>query len=128
MVPVCAADHPLANAAPPIDHHTLEQQVQLVLTDRTPVSAHLRGGIVSLRIWRFADLATRLEYLLAGFGWCNMPLHLVEDHIRDGRLKQLVLKDRANIALPMHVAYERGRPPGRAGRWFVEDMRKRLRA
>ena len=126
LIPVVASSHPLADEAPPIERHTLEQQVQLVLTDRTPMSQNLRGGILSLRIWRFADLGTRLEFLLAGFGWCNMPRHLVADHIRAGRLKELVLKERSNLALPMHVVYDRGRPPGKAGRWFIEELRKRL--
>lgn len=126
MIPVAGTSHPLAHETSPIERHTLENYIQLVLTDRTPLSQNLRGGIVSLKIWRFADLGTRLEFLLAGFGWCNMPRHLVEDHIRAGRLKELALRDRANIALPMHIVYERGRPPGRAGRWFIEQLRRRL--
>ena len=127
MVPVVASDHPLARETPPLERHTLEKYVQLVLTDRTPLSQNLRGGIVSLHIWRFADLGTRLEYLLAGFGWCNMPKHLVAEYIRAGRLKQLALKDGAYIELPLHVVYDRARPPGRAGRWFIDQLRARLR-
>lgn len=126
MVPVVAATHALAKEPEPIERHTLEQHVQLVLTDRTPLSQNLRGGIMSLRIWRFADLSTRLEFLLAGFGWCNMPRHLVAAHIAAGRLKELALKDRINLSLPMHVVYERGRPPGKAGRWFVARLRERV--
>jgi DNA-binding transcriptional LysR family regulator len=126
LIPVVASAHPLADEASPIERHTLEHHVQLVLTDRTPMSQNLRGGIVSLRIWRFADLGTRLEFLLAGFGWCNMPRHLVADHIRAGRLKELVLKERSNLALPMHVVHDRSRSPGKAGRWFIEELRKRL--
>lgn len=128
LVPVVASDHPLAREASPLERHTLEKYVQLVLTDRTPLSQNLRGGIVSLHIWRFADLGTRLEFLLAGFGWCNMPAHLVADHIRAGRLTQLTMKDRANLTLPLHVVYDRTRPPGRAGRWFIERLRARLAA
>ena len=126
LIPVVASSHPLANEAAPIERHTLEQHVKLVLTDRTPMSQSLRGGIVSLHIWRFADLSTRLEFLLAGFGWCNMPRHLVSEHVRTGRLKELVLKERSNRALPMHVVYDRTRLPGKAGRWFIEELRKRL--
>ena len=78
-----AADHPLAAGAGPLGREALEPYVQLVLTDRTDAHAqHCSGGVVASRIWRFADLSTRLEFLLAGFGWCNMPLHMVEDHIR----------------------------------------------
>jgi DNA-binding transcriptional LysR family regulator len=126
LIPVVATSHPLASEKSPIERHALEKQVQLVLTDRTPMSQNLRGGIVSLHTWRFADLGTRLEFLLAGFGWCNMPRHLVTEYIQAGRLNELVLKERSNLTLPMHVVYDRGRPPGKAGRWFIDDLRKRL--
>jgi DNA-binding transcriptional LysR family regulator len=91
-------------------------------------TAGFSGGIVSTRIWRFADLSTRLDYLLAGFGWCNMPLHLVESHIAAGRLKQLDLKGDGGTlpSFPQHVVHEPGRRPRRAGRWLIEDLRRRL--
>src|SRR5690606_2980351 len=96
-----------------------------VLTDRTPVSNGLTGGIVSFRTWRFADLATRLEFLLAGFGWCNMPLHLVRDHIDSGALKALDITEPTLTGLDIHVIHERGRGPGKAGRGLIEDLRQR---
>jgi DNA-binding transcriptional LysR family regulator len=71
VVPVVSVDHPLAREPEPIARETLEPHVQLVLTDRTPLTQNLRGGIVSHHIWRFADLSTRLEFLLAGFGWAT---------------------------------------------------------
>ncbi|MBY0508583.1 MAG: LysR family transcriptional regulator [Rhodospirillaceae bacterium] len=126
MVPVAAMSHPLARMKAPIPREALEEQVQLVLTDRTQITAGFSGGVISRRIWRFADLATRLEYLLAGFGWCNMPLHMVEAHINAKRLKRLHLKDTDSWTLPIHVIHARNRPPGRAGRWLLEDLRKRL--
>src|SRR3954469_22347041 len=55
MVPVVAADHPLAAAAEPIGRDVLDGEIQLVLTDRSPLSQNQRGGIYSSRIWRFAD-------------------------------------------------------------------------
>lgn len=127
MVPVAAADHPLAAIKKPITRAMLEEQVQLVLTDRTQITAGFSGGVISRRIWRFADLATRLEYLLAGFGWCNMPLHMVEDHITAKRLKRLRLQDNDSWTLPVHVIYQRNHPPGRAGHWLMEDLRLRLK-
>lgn len=126
MVPVVAADHPLARLAGPVDRADLEKEVQLVLTDRTPVSNGLTGGIVSFRTWRFADLGTRLEFLLAGFGWCNMPFHLVREHVEGGRLKVLDIAEPTVAGLDIHVVHERGRAPGKAGRWLIEDLRKRV--
>ena len=39
----------------PLARETLEQQVQLVVTDRSPLTQNLKGGIYSARVWRFAD-------------------------------------------------------------------------
>jgi DNA-binding transcriptional LysR family regulator len=127
MWPVVAANHPLAGLPEPLTREALEPHVQLVLTDRTPLTQNISGGIVSRQIWRFADLATRLDFLLAGFGWCNMPIHMVADHVAAGRLKRLDVADRDEIALPVYVVHERGRAPGRAGRWLIAELRERLK-
>jgi len=126
MIPVVAASHPLAALPGPVGRADLEKEVQLVLTDRTPVSNGLTGGIVSFRNWRFADLGTRLEFLLGGFGWCNMPLHLVRDHVEQGALKMLDIAEPTIAGLDIHVVHERGRAPGKAGRWLIEDLRKKV--
>lgn len=126
LVPVVAVDHPLASEAAPIARETLEPHVQLVLTDRSPTLNSRGGGIVSHHIWRFADLATRLEFLLAGFGWCNMPVHMVAEHIAAGRLKRLETAEHSAIEFHVHVVHERGREIGRAGRWLIADLRERL--
>jgi len=128
LVPVVAADHPLAAEPGPLTRDLLENHVQLILTDRSSLTAGISGGIVSRRLWRFVDLGSRLEYLLAGFGWGSMPEHMVAEHIAAGRLKRLDLKENNGrpVSLPIHVVHERGRPPGRAGRWLLEDLRRRL--
>ncbi len=128
MVPVAATDHPLAKLKGAISREALEEQVQLVLIDRTQITAGFSGGIISQRLWRFADLSVRLEYLLGGFGWCNMPLHLVDHHIAAGRVKQLRLKNDGPWSLPIHIVHEFTHPPGRAGRWLLEDLRVRLKS
>jgi DNA-binding transcriptional LysR family regulator len=128
LVPVVAAGHPLAQAPQPIRRETLEPHVQLVLTGRTAFAQNLRGGIISRHLWRFADLATRLEFLLAGFGWCNMPQHMIEAHVAAGRLMRLTIADEEpSPEFRLYVASERGRELGRAGKWLVADLRERLK-
>ncbi|MDO9440321.1 MAG: LysR family transcriptional regulator [Beijerinckiaceae bacterium] len=128
MIPVVASHHTLAGVNGPLTRAQLEAETQLVLTDRTPLSQSSFGGVISQKIWRFADLGTRLEYLLAGFGWCNMPTHMVSEAIAQGRLKRLRISGAQPIELAIHVAFERGRTPGPAGRWLIEDIRGRLAA
>jgi DNA-binding transcriptional LysR family regulator len=127
LIPVVAASHPLARAPAPIARETLEPHVQLVLTDRTAMTQNVQAGVLSSYIWRFADLSTRLEFLLAGFGWCTMPRHLVESHVAAGRLKRLVLAGQTPVELPFYLVHERGRALGRVSRWLVGDLRERLK-
>ena len=126
VLPVVGVDHPLAKEPEPIARVTLEPHVQLVLTDRTPLTQNFSGGIVSHHVWRFADLSTRLEFLLAGFGWCRMPAHLVRGPIAEGRLKALKLAEQDPFQFLLHVVRVRGREIGRAGRWLIEDLRARM--
>jgi DNA-binding transcriptional LysR family regulator len=126
MVPVVAANHPLAREPGPLTREILEQQIQLVVTDRSPLTQKLKGGIYSARIWRFADFSTRLDYLLAGFGWCHMPWHMVREHIRGGRLKQLEIRQSEGLTMAIHVVRQRGTRLGPASRWLIEDVRRRL--
>jgi DNA-binding transcriptional LysR family regulator len=128
VAPVVSMDHPLAREPQPISRATLEPYVQLVLTDRTPLTQNFSGGIVGHHIWRFADLSTRLEFLLAGFGWCNMPLHMVREPIAAGRLKALELAERDPFQFRVHVMRMRGSEIGRAGRWLIDDLQRLLAA
>ena len=127
MVPVVATSHPLASAPEPVSRDIVEAQTQLVLIDRSPLTLNTSNNVFSTRIWRFADIATRLDYLLAGFGWCHMPTWLIEDHIREGRLKRLRLVQSSGRKVAMHVVRQPGQRLGPASQWLVEDLRWRLR-
>ncbi|MDY0882715.1 LysR family transcriptional regulator [Dongia soli] len=126
FVPVVATTHPLSKRPTPISRIELAEVTQLVLTDSTPLTQTLRGNLIGRRLWRFADLQTRLDYLLAGFGWCNMPLHLVEKHLDSGRLIRLRLIEDTSFLAPLYIVHDRTRPPGRAGKWLIDDLRSRL--
>ncbi|TCT32682.1 substrate-binding domain-containing protein [Martelella mediterranea] len=85
LLPVAAADHPLATLGRPASRVDLEAHIQLVLSD----PANRDGpnyGLTGSAPWRFVDLGRRMDFLLAGFGWCRMPEHLVKEHLDTGRL------------------------------------------
>ncbi|MGO9740874.1 MAG: LysR family transcriptional regulator [Roseiarcus sp.] len=126
LTPVVSVEHPLAHAPQPVPLEALEPHVQLVLTGRTDFARSLSGGLISRQLWRFADLHTRLEFLLAGFGWCRMPAQLVDPYIAAGRLVRLAIADEGVAEMRVFVARERGRSLGRAGRWLIDDLRRRL--
>jgi DNA-binding transcriptional LysR family regulator len=124
LIPVVAPDHPLAALEGPIDTHVLHEHVQLVLTDRSSLSAGRDYGVLSGRAWRLADLGAKHSMLLAGLGWGNMPFHLVQNDVAQGRLKviQPVEFDSRAAQFLMCGAYLADHRLGPAGQWMIEHL------
>lgn len=124
MVFVAAPSHPLATTNHPLTECDLAEHVQLVLTDRTELSAGREFRVLSPRNWRLADLGAKHAFLLAGLGWGGMPAQMVERDIRSGRLRELRLLDvPGREQMTMSAAYRLNAPPGPAGRWFIEQLK-----
>ncbi len=122
---VAAAHHPLAAIDGPVGKDELARHNQLVLTDRSELSAGWEHGIFSGLTWRLADLFAKHEFLLSGLGWGGMPWHTVATDIAAGRLVELQIDDvpRGGLNLQMSAVYPTASPPGPAGRWFIEHVR-----
>jgi DNA-binding transcriptional LysR family regulator len=124
LVMVAAHNHPLASFDGMIPRQELLKHVQLVLTDRSDLSAGRELGVISPLTWRLADLFAKHAFLLQGLGWGGMPAHTVEQDVAHGRLKVLSIEDvpADGLPLPMSVVYPSASPPGPAGRWFVRFL------
>ena len=124
LIPVVAPAHPLAALEGPIDTHVLHRHVQLVLTDRSSLTAGRDYGVLSGRAWRLADLGAKHSMLLAGLGWGNMPSHLVQNDIAQGRLKVIrpAEFDAKGAQLVMCGAYLADHRPGPAGQWMIDHL------
>jgi DNA-binding transcriptional LysR family regulator len=124
LVPVVAPDHPLAKLEGAIATDILHAYVQLVLTDRSTLTAGRDYGVLSGRTWRLADLGTKQSMLLAGLGWGNMPAHLVRDDLAEGRLKTIRPQefDPPTAQLVMYGAYLADHRLGPAGQWMVAHL------
>ncbi len=124
---VVAPDHPLALLGRAARRADLEKHVQLVLSD-VGASPGESYGVVSGRLWRFVDLARRLDFLLAGFGWCRMPEHLVAAPIAARALVPLKIVDdpAPRDALTIYAAHRRDHVLGPAGHRLLEALQSRL--
>jgi DNA-binding transcriptional LysR family regulator len=125
MVTVVAAAHPLATYKGVIPSSELAQHVQLVLTDRSTLTAGRNYGVLSQNTWRLADMGAKHAFLLAGFGFGHMPTFMVEDDIARRRLRVVRLEMPAGqrLLMPMHAVYRKEAPPGPAGRWLVQHLK-----
>jgi DNA-binding transcriptional LysR family regulator len=123
LVPVAAPGHPLASERRTLTRDVLAEHTQLILTD--PLQ---RPGpsfsVISTRVWRFVDIARRLEFLLAGFGWGTMPLHLVQPHVDAGRLVLLDVRDPGVLpgSIGLFAIYDRLRPLGLGAQWLLAEL------
>ncbi len=125
LVAVAAADHPLAAFRHRIPRRELAKHVQLVLTDRSDLTAGRDFGVASPLTWRLADLSTKHAFLKDCVGWGGMPLHMIENDIADGTLVVLDVDDmpRTGWMLSMSAYHPSSQPPGQAGNWFIQHLK-----
>ena len=126
MIMVAAREHPLARFVGVIPKAELAKHVQLVLTDRSELTAGREFGVMSPLTWRLGDLFAKHAFLLKGLGWGGMPVHAVKQDLLEGRLVKLSIEDLAeeSLVLPMSAAYLTAKPPGPAGRWLIERLKQ----
>lgn len=127
MVTVCAADHPLAQRAradEAVPLARMREHTQLVLTDRSTLTAGLDMAVAGDDNWRLADLPAKQACLIAGFGWGNMPRHMVEGDLAEGRLVRVEVSEwgPATYIVEMCTIHRAASPPGPAGRWLLEQF------
>jgi DNA-binding transcriptional LysR family regulator len=126
MIMVAAPGHPLAVIEGVISKAELAKHVQLVLTDRTELTAGREFGVMSPFTWRLSDLFAKHAFLLKGLGWGGMPMHAVKQDLLVGRLARLSIEDlpEDSLILPMSAVYLTANPPGPAGRWLIERLKQ----
>ncbi len=119
LIPVASPDHPLARAESLLPGMGRDH-VQLVLTDRSPLSEGREFGVVSPHTWRLADLGAKLALLREGIGWGNMPRPMIEADLAAGRLVELAMPDDTGVSYRMSGIYRSDTPPGPAATWLLE--------
>ncbi|HKC52664.1 MAG TPA: LysR family transcriptional regulator [Myxococcota bacterium] len=127
MVAVVAPGHALASYQGVIPKSELQKHVQLVLTDRSKLSEGHSYGVYSQNAWRLADIGAKHAFLRAGFGFGYLPVSMVADDIASDRLRavEIELPRDTSSVMPMHAVYRKAAPPGPAGRWLIESLKRR---
>jgi DNA-binding transcriptional LysR family regulator len=122
MMAVAAPTHPLAQVAGPIGQALARDHIQLVLTDRSQLTAGRDFGVLSVKSWRLADLGAKHALLLSGLGWGNMPKPMINDDIKRGRLVELEIEAPGEMHYPFHSVHRSDTPPGPAASWLMERL------
>lgn len=126
---VVAPGHPLAAWRGRVPRAVAAEHTQLVLTDRSTLTAGRDFGVFAPNTWRLADLGAKHAFLRAGLGWGHMPRPMVQADLDAGALVAIAIESvPENAAFSMLALHLKERPPGPAGRWFVQRLRDGRRA
>jgi DNA-binding transcriptional LysR family regulator len=124
MVPVAAPDHPLARMER-ISPGAGRDHIQLVLTDRSPLTEGRDFSVMSPRTWRLADLGAKHALLREGIGWGNMPIPMIEAELAAGTLVRLAMPDHPGGIYRFAGLWRRDLPPGPAASWLLRQFVER---
>lgn len=116
LIPVAAPNHPLAQGG------AIGDQVQLVLSDRSNLSAGKEFSVISPRIWRLGDLGAKHALLRQSLGWGNMPHWMVADDLAARRLVRLDLAEGPGGHYPLYAVRRSGHHLGPATQWLAERL------
>lgn len=126
MVTVVAPQMNLAKAQGPVPLKAVLHETQLVLTDRSSLTAGVDFGVQAQNVWRLADMSAKHAFLLAGLGWGHMPHWLVSEDLDKGTLVAIELEGPAAGVMPFQAVYPSDRLPGPAARWLIDRFQPRV--
>jgi len=123
---VVAAQHPLATHRGKIPLTTLAKHIQITHIDLSDIAGGQEPRLKIPRVWRLSHLGAKLAFLRAGFGFGGMPRHAVEADLASGALVEITTEDAPSGGrlIEMWAVYRTDSPPGPAGRWFIERLKK----
>lgn len=125
LIPVAAPFHPLARGGRHAPGDAREH-IQLVLTDRSPLTAGQDFGVIAAKTWRLADLGVKHALLLAGVGWGSMPEFMVQGDLDAGRLVELDMPDWRDAMYPLQAVWRAQMPPGPATQWLIDRFASQI--
>jgi DNA-binding transcriptional LysR family regulator len=123
---VVSAQHPLAGHRGQIPLRVLAEHIKITHTDPSDVSRGYKHGTKSPRVWRLSHLGAKLAFLRAGFGFGSLPLPVIEADLASGTLVEITTENapRGGRLIEMRAIYRTDSPPGPAGRWFIDHLKR----
>ncbi len=126
LVPVAAPSHPLARTD--VAPGESRRHLQLVLTDRSPLTEGREFSVLSPLTWRLGDLGAKHSLLKEGLGWGNMPRAMVAGDLAAGTLVELDLPEQPGAQYRLSALWRRDTRLGPAASWLVDAFRDGLGA
>lgn len=91
--------HPFPSS---ISENELKKYTQIVVSDHSTTRSSTNVSLLQgAPRWRVTDFYTKKELLMAGLGWGNMPLHLIQTEIKNKSLVEV--PSQKNVCVPLYL-------------------------
>jgi DNA-binding transcriptional LysR family regulator len=128
LLPVAAPDHPLVQLGRPLALDDVREEIQLVVTDASGITAGRNFNVLSYKTWHVSDIATKYQLIKGGLGWGGLPAALVREDVQNGNLVVLDLDAYELGEYPLYALRKAANPPGPAGQWLIDAFQRKLTA
>ena len=91
LLPVAAADHPLAARRGTLSLQDVREETQIVVSDASEMTSGRDFNVLSFKTWRVSDMATKHQLIRGGLGWGGLPASIIREDLAKGRIVHLDL-------------------------------------
>jgi DNA-binding transcriptional LysR family regulator len=126
LLPVAAADHPLALRKAALSLQDVREETQIVVSDASDLTSGRDFNVLSFQTWRVSDMATKHQLIRGGLGWGGLPASMIHDDLARGRLVHLDLPAYEQGSYNLYAIRRTDNPPGPAGTWLIRAFEERL--
>ncbi len=104
FVPVSTPEYPPAQSKTKLTKSDMLQYVQIVVADSSRQLKPKTAGVLKDAIhWTVNDFSIKRQLILAGLGWGNMPIHLVEEDLKSKRLVIIPYSTSINLLVDFYL-------------------------
>jgi molybdate transport repressor ModE-like protein len=117
-----APHHPLAPMPGPIDNDVLQKHRAIAVADSVQQGTAMTTGLLAGQdVLTVASMRAKLDAQLRGLGGGWVPEPMARPYVESGRLIVKEVRRPPRVAR-MSYAWRTGSPPGRALRWWLEQL------
>ncbi|MFD2205857.1 LysR family transcriptional regulator [Kiloniella antarctica] len=127
LMPVVSNTSEYAQNAIKITTVDMDGSTQVVVSDRSRNRDEKNYGVLETTVpWRVNDFLTKKQIILSGLGWGRLPMHMICEELKTGRLVALSSSDFGPVEVETFMARTRSHPFGPVAEAFWELMVKKV--
>lgn len=123
FIAVSSPHHALQQSEHPITFEELRNHRQIVVRDSALGKRKDEGWLGADQRWTVSHMRTSIDMIVNGFGYAWLPIPLIENELKEGKLQPLDLKSGQKRTAQLHLIFADGDQLGPAARAFLGELR-----